>query len=167
MIRTRIIVPHRSTDAANATALAASVIGFDCECKLVVWSGVGKLAWPGFVADCFDNEWFDREKRRRSMLIVRGGFIASSDQLAFLENHEAQILHGDWGFYMKPLDVVKNFALIWFRWCMNGKVDDEKAKTSRKATVDESFAIVKEELKEELTLKKLTPAEAGFKKFET
>jgi hypothetical protein len=167
VISPRIIVPFKTADAAKATALAASVVDFDCDVRLVEWApGDTALAWPGFISDSLDHDGIVDEAKgiRRPLLIVAEGYEIDSNQLMALADHPADVLHGDWGFFLKPSDVVRNFIVIWFRWCLNGKITPENELT-RKATVEEAFGLVRDDvMKAEVTVMKLAPAEAGLKK---
>jgi len=171
VIRTRVILPHEPEAAAKALDLAAAVRKFDCDVRVIeapqLTAGFG---WPAFISDQLEAEGIEYTRKnraviktRRPLFIIKPGFEIESNKLTQLIGHEDDILHGDWGAFLKPKDVVFNFCMIWFRRLFHARFYDEETKTTRPLTVDEAFETVREELKDELTVTELTPAEAGLK----
>ncbi len=158
MIKTRIIVPV-TTDAEPAYRLAASVVDFDCDCRLIDYQPNGNpYAWPAFLADCLESDG------GRPLFVVSEGYAVDSDKLLELADRPEQIMCGPWGFYMRPLDVVRNFVLIWFRRSFHAKVWDENIKAARRLTVDEAFTVTQNDMTGELTVACVDATEVGLKK---
>lgn len=172
MIRTRVILPHEPEAAAKALDLAAAVRQFDCDVRVIESSHLASgFNWPAFISDQLESEGIEYTRKnravvktRRPLFIIRAGYEIESNNLTQMLGRADDILFGDWGVFLQPKDVVFNFCMIWFRRLFNGRLYDEQTQSTRPLTVDEAFEAVRDEMKSELTVTEVAPAEAGLRK---